>query len=561
MGLTGKFVIQIIWVVVAVGVIFTWLPIQEEREIREEGQINLGKALVNQFIQDTLQAHPEIAFLPDQEILTELIRRLASQDNIAYVILMDGSGRIKAQSGSVPEFPGDDLIPRQINEMVDEPLTTRDGKEFHEIFAPIIQTGQRGEGDTALDEIFGAVSPSIDRSEENTRIIRAGVDKDRIKASMQKSIRDKILLTAGIMIPALSLLVFIFIRNITRPLKEVAETVRSIARGNLARAEELTIDSHDEVGDLAEDVKVMANKLRVNREALEKLTMELEQKVQERTSELTEANRELAKANALLQELDKLKSEFLSTVSHELRTPLTSIKAFSEILLDDKGGDTDTQRRFLTIINNQTERLTRLIGDLLNLSRIESRKREWKKEGIDPIRIVEEAVRELSSLSKLKKISIETRQQAQIPVVFGSFDKLMEVVTNLLSNAMKFSPEGSGILISLFPGADTHGSKVTDGEKEKSALYVLLEVTDQGIGIPEESLESIFDRFYQVDPRKSKDMGGSGLGLAISKEIVDAHGGRIWVRSKAGEGSTFSFTIPSIHHPIATAHGAKDEGP
>jgi len=548
LGLTGKFVIQVIWIIIAVGIIFTWIPIKEERQVREQGLTNLGEALVNRWIQPTLQDAPLDIFSRNNATLERLIKGLVEEGNVSYVILIDGDRNELIASGTCPEFSEDFKPVLSVTETGSKSFVSLQGKEFVEISAPILYPGMKSGRGNDLEEMLNLVGPSPSQKEDKPRFIRAGFNKEKIERFMAESRRKKILLTLGIMIPALSLLVFIFIRNITRPLKEVTETVRSIARGNLQKAEELDVTTRDEVGALADDVKIMANKLQMGREALEKLNIELERKVEERTGDLMKANEELEKANVKLRELDQLKSEFLSTVSHELRTPLTSIKAFSEILLDKKGGDPETQQRFLNIINNQSERLTRLIGDLLNLSRIESRKRDWKKEAVDPSRIVEEAVRELSSLSQRKSIEIRTRQGTGLPAVYGSFDKFIEVVTNLLNNALKFSEKGSIIQYSVLAALNAEGKPLPSNLEACDAPFVLMEIKDHGIGIPEDSIERISERFYQVDPRKAKDMGGSGLGLSICKEIIESHGGRIWVKSRVGEGSRFFITIPSIHH-------------
>jgi signal transduction histidine kinase len=552
LGLTGKFVIQVIWIIIAVGIIFTWIPIKEERQVREEGLINLGEALVNRWIQRTVQDAFLDLYVRDPVTLKALISDLGREENVAYVILIDGFGREIAHAGDPPAFPGTFRADYSADKTSHQSFMTTGGREFIEISAPVITAGAGIEGGDELDETLEAVSSPEDRSPRNDIIVRAGFDKDKIEQSMAESRRKKVLLTMGIMIPALSLLVFIFIRNITSPLKEVTQTVRFIARGDLHKAEDLNIITRDEVGDLADDVKLMANKLQLSRDALEKLNIELEKKVEERTGDLTKANEELEKANIKLKELDQLKSEFLSTVSHELRTPLTSIKAFSEILLDKKGGDPDTQQRFLNIINNQSERLTRLIGDLLNLSRIESGKRGWKKEKLDTSRIVEEAVRELSSLSNQKQIEIESRWHSAVPDLYGSFDKLIEVVTNILNNALKFSDTGSRITLSVFAAGDPGGAQILETPEAAEAPYVLMKIQDRGIGIPGDCLDKIFERFYQVDPRKAKEMGGSGLGLAICKEIIENHGGNIWVESREGEGSTFFITISSVYHGSRT---------
>ena len=229
------------------------------------------------------------------------------------------------------------------------------------------------------------------------------------------------------------------------------------------------------------------------------------------------------------KELDRMKSDFVSNVSHELRTPLTSIKSFSELILDDLDTmDGEIQKRFLGIIRDEAERLTRLISDLLDLQRIQANRMKWHMERIDLPQLIENSVETFSGLAKMKRIHLSFECKAKLPAIHGDRDRLQQVFVNLISNAIRFSRENGRIRI--------EAAEVSEG--------VLIFVSDKGIGIPADKLERIFERFYQVDSSATKERGGTGLGLAISKEIIEHHGGRIWVESKVGEGSKFSFVIP-----------------
>ncbi len=244
--------------------------------------------------------------------------------------------------------------------------------------------------------------------------------------------------------------------------------------------------------------------------------------------------RELEELNKRLRELDQLKSNFLSTVSHELRTPLTSIRAFSEILIDNRGEDIDTQVRFLNIINEESERLSRLIEDLLDLSRIESGRQKWIMTTIHCKEILKKSVEATSSLVENKKQELAVNIPDDCPTLVGDFDKLVQVITNLISNAVKFTPEGGKITIV--------GRQTTRNNED----VVEVSVTDTGEGIPADHLEKIFEKFYQVDSTATRKKGGTGLGLSICREIVKHHGGKIWAESTAGQGSTFFVTLPVI---------------
>jgi signal transduction histidine kinase/Na+/proline symporter len=252
----------------------------------------------------------------------------------------------------------------------------------------------------------------------------------------------------------------------------------------------------------------------------------MEEKVARRTAELE-------KANARLRELDRLKSDFLSTVSHELRTPLTSIRSFSEILLRYDVDDAEKRKKFVGVIHNEAERLTRMINDLLDLSKIEAGRLELQLEALELAPVFSRALGTTHPLFTEKKIKAASEVAGDLPPVYADADWLQQVLTNLLANAVKFSPAGGTIRLS---------GREKDG-------FALISVADEGPGIPPDRLEQIFERFQQArDPQKSHPLG-TGLGLTISREIVERLGGKIWVESEPGAGAVFSFTVPLAAGP------------
>ena len=239
------------------------------------------------------------------------------------------------------------------------------------------------------------------------------------------------------------------------------------------------------------------------------------------------------------KELERLKGEFVSVVSHELRTPLTSIRGALGLLASGRLGDAkEKSQRMLDLAVTNTDRLIRLINDILDVERIEAgsiaMERVWC-EGVEASRQVAEVLRPVA-----ERAGIELRVIGEETPVWADADRLTQTLTNLVGNAIKFSPSGSAIEV-----------RVTS---ERSV--VRFEVRDRGRGIPADKLESIFERFQQVDASDARDKGGSGLGLAISRSIVQQHGGDIWVESTMGVGSAFCFTIPIP--PPATATGTRD---
>ncbi len=253
---------------------------------------------------------------------------------------------------------------------------------------------------------------------------------------------------------------------------------------------------------------------------------------------------EIQEATAKLEIVSEAKSNFVSIVSHDLRTPLTSIKSFSEIMIDElEEGESDpeNQKRFLGIIVNETDRLTRLINDLLDLSKIESGKMDWHFELQDFAPVMKHSAATFSGAALGKNIAFDMKvDDENLPQVKIDKDRFMQVIANLLSNAIKFTDEGGRVAVSL----------------EKKETHLLGCVADSGVGIPADQVNLVFERFRQVKTKRNKRKHeGTGLGLAIAKEVIEHHGGKIWVESVLGEGSRFFFTIPLEFHPPTEAAG------
>ena len=257
--------------------------------------------------------------------------------------------------------------------------------------------------------------------------------------------------------------------------------------------------------------------------------LEYSRQLEQKSDELERATSELKAANERLTDIDRLKDDFLSTVTHELRTPLTSIRSFSEILHDTPDLEASERQHFLSIIIRESERLTRLINQVLDLSKIETGRMDWQMAEVDMGDVVSHAVMSLRGLFEEKGVAIVVNVPDNLPVVVADRDQLIQLVINLLSNAEKFCPETTG-LVQL---------DVTAGS---NALTV--SVTDNGPGIARDQQERIFEKFHQVRSGGTGNPLGSGLGLAICRGIVEHLGGRIWVQSEPGKGATFIFTVP-----------------
>jgi len=270
----------------------------------------------------------------------------------------------------------------------------------------------------------------------------------------------------------------------------------------------------EEVLDILEE----ANQIRAYSRELETKQQALEQ-----------ATAELRAANQRLRELDRMKDDFVSTVTHELRTPLTSIRALSEMLHDDPRIDLEQRRRFLGIIVTESERLTRLINQILDLAKLESGRAEWASEPVDVGEIVRAAMASLQALFDEKAVRLGGELPLRGPVVIADHDRLMQVLVNLLSNAVKFAPPTQGEVRVRLASND---------------YEVRVEVLDNGPGLTADECNVIFEKFRQGGDTMTAKPQGTGLGLPISRQIVEHFGGKLWVESKPGTGACFIFTVP-----------------
>ncbi len=253
---------------------------------------------------------------------------------------------------------------------------------------------------------------------------------------------------------------------------------------------------------------------------------------------------EIKQTNIKLENLERMKSEFISIVSHELRTPLTAIKNSLGILKGGAAGETTpTMNKFLGLAERNVLRLKGIINDLLDLSKIEAGKMKFSFEKSDIITPVESAKNALENLIKEKNISFELIKEEELPKVFIDTLRIEQVVTNFLSNAIKFTPENGNIILSV---KLQKGNLINRANIEQNRDYIVVSVKDSGIGIEEENLEKVFDKFQQIESSLSRKVGGTGLGLPIAKQLVDAHKGCIWVESIVNQGSKFSFAIPVL---------------
>lgn len=233
--------------------------------------------------------------------------------------------------------------------------------------------------------------------------------------------------------------------------------------------------------------------------------------------------------------LDTMRKEFVANVSHELRTPLATIRSYIETLLDGELDNRETSLRFLNVINSESERMVRLVRDLLQLSKIDHDQANWNKVKFDLNAMVREAADKVRMEAQNKQQSLEVSCGNDSLKVTADRDRMEQVVLNIMSNAIKYTNNGGRIRVSV----------------EKDGEFASISVKDNGIGIPREDLPRIFERFYRVDKARSREMGGTGLGLSIAREIVQAHGGDIFIDSRPGKGTEVTIRFPVTERAIS----------
>jgi len=344
--------------------------------------------------------------------------------------------------------------------------------------------------------------------------------------------RNRTILITVVGISAIIALIYTMVtRLVQRPVERLAEGAKRFAEGNMS----VSIDVHtvDEIGVLADAFNDMVRKI-------SSFSKELEQEVAQKTALLNEKASLiglLEEANTQLRELDSQKSLFLANMSHELRMPMSSIIGFSELLSDGIDGPVnEEQKRTLAKITSNAKDLLQLINDILDLSKIESGRSELAVSRFSLKELIFSVIPIFETTIKQKNLSLTVEVDEDLPDVYGDEDKVKHVLLNLMANAIKFTSKGG---ITIWASISQRGMQL-DGVP----VFAEVRVEDTGIGIKQEDLDKIFNKFVQVDASMTRRYKGTGLGLSIAKGIVALHNGVIWATSKYGLGSTFHFTIP-----------------
>jgi signal transduction histidine kinase len=334
--------------------------------------------------------------------------------------------------------------------------------------------------------------------------------------AQQAELRSAVLRGALIALLVGALLAAWLARSVQQPIHRISEFVGRIARGE--QAAPLPARGHGDMDDLAHAVNHMAH-------------------------ELDERFDRIVRDQSEMRRLETVRRDFVVNVSHELKTPLTAMRGFLEAVLDDPGLDPALRLRFLTRAQDNTERMVAIVGDLLSLARIEAADSALRTEPLDLRSIAAECHAEATGTAAIREIQLQLDLPGEEVAVLGDRAALATAISNLLDNAVKYSPNGRRVRV--YVGSDGGEAWVA--------------VTDHGPGIPAEETERIFERFYRTDKNRSRALGGTGLGLSIVKNVVSAHGGRVVLDTALGEGSTFTIRLPlQPPRPVAPAAEARD---
>jgi signal transduction histidine kinase len=352
-----------------------------------------------------------------------------------------------------------------------------------------------------------------------------GTTLGAIQVQLEKSalFQNKAFFQFGVLMLLLPLLmgtlIFLLIKYmITAPIIQLSRVAKTIAVGNFSVALPQS-RSNDEIGGLTSALG------------------EMRQKIENKTTELTSLNdalfsqkKHLMKLNEELNQKNDYIASLVSTVSHELRTPMASIMGFSELLLNRKFSQ-EKQAKYLETIHLESLRLATILNDFLDIQKLESKDPGLRIEEIRCQELIETVLTRFPS-SIYRQHKFAKIIPRDLPVIKVDHQRLIQVLINLISNAIKYSPQGGTVTV----------------KAEQKEDKVLISVHDEGMGIPEENQEKIFTKFYRVDSSDHREIGGTGLGLSICKEIIELHGGEIWVESQEGEGTRFTFSLPIRKH-------------
>ncbi len=552
-SLRAKFTLMIALMISAVGLFLGWYAYAKTKEVLYDELMARGRGIARNLAFNSRYA----ALTEDRTVLRDLIYGIRMEGSVVFGrvygdqrdLLMDA--RFDTEEIIKGKEPSPKLGPLPM-ELVIRPPTqngAQNGAEdIYSIIAPIIftKTNLPSDVEAQLTEIF----EMGDEKQKGSPIgyVEVGIS---IKP-MHEKLNRLIWFYAVLTVVVIGVGIFfseIFIWSLLLPVKGMIRTAQEIAQGNMKRR--VHVRYKDEIGELAtifnqmaqslaerdEDLRKQYKKLELSHQDLSRVAAELakykeamEQKVRERTDELAQKNLLLRGAMERAQGSDLLKTQFLANMSHELRTPLNAIIGFSQVLSEGMDGEiNETQKKDLDAIYQSGMHLLSIINDILDISKIEAGRMQLDLAEFDMGDVVLDVLSTAKPLVKEKEVALRVELPKEAPRVYADRIRIRQVILNLISNAAKFTAKGH-ILV-----------RVASNSNE-----VEVHVADTGMGIRESDIPKLFNEFKQLDPSTTRNRGGAGLGLALAKRFVELHGGRIWVESVLGIGSTFSFSIPNF---------------
>jgi signal transduction histidine kinase len=502
--LSVRFFLLISLLIVLTSITLGWLFSRYAVELIRNALLDRGNSLV---VNLALNLGYELQYATEQR-LRELIEGVIRQEDILYVVIEDATHNIRAQAQE-PQLVS--IPPASLSRSALRGSTWTDpatralvvtwyGEEIYELVHPVTTRTDREREEIGLamggqERIIGWVTIGMSLSLRR-------VDDAIVQVRWTTFLSTLMVVAFGVAVTAL------LTRIIVRPINALAAATRQIAEG--AEPRHVDVRSWDEIGELAVSFNRMAEALR---------------KREEDNADLVRA---LERTNLKLETASRHKSEFLANMSHELRTPLNAILGFNEMILGQVYGAVPPElREPLADIQNSGQHLLRLINNVLDLSKIEAGRMELALTDYSVQDIVERVRASLQPLAVEKGLEFSASAPAEIPLAYGDAGRITQCLLNLAGNALKFTRQGR-VAISAHLQGDV----------------LVYRVADTGIGIEKGQLETVFAEFRQGNATITSEFGGTGLGLSITKKFVEMHGGRIWVESELGKGSTFSFAIP-----------------
>lgn len=562
-SLKSKLITVTALIVVASCATLSWFFIDREIASMAEGLAQNGR-LVARNLADTSR---QPVFAGDHERLRQLTQGALLSEQVAYVLILSRDGRLLSADGkgawqqyvTEPEH-ADRLIAMSLNRSASpaalvSPLFQDRVIELHN--GALLASDELSHGRTCWVRLLtgtahpivyhltqavtgpplslgsdpllsltlteSALSPPSGAAPPLYGYVLVGMSSNQSHVLLRK-MAGQVVVIAGIIIACAFAAVIYLTRHITTPLTALTALAARVSQGDLSVS--LTPSSHDEIGQLTAAFNQMTTALKTREDDLTELNRTLESRVTARTEELQRANHKLLK-------LDRLKTILVSNASHELRTPLTSIKIHVKNLLDGVTGSLGPdQRQALGRAHENIERLRMLIDDLLDLSRLQAGGVELTREDVRLDDLLRELVEGLRYFSEQKQLAVEIAVPGPLQPISGDRDRLRRALTNIIHNAMKFTPEGGRIRI--------EARRLADGS-------ALVAVEDSGCGIAPEELDKVFLPFFR-SPHTSATTRGSGLGLSIAKELIALHHGAVWAESAIGQGSRFFIRLPRTPH-------------